>query len=308
MARCMFTMRELAKSQRIQQLIFKFIGTISQWSGRQARSATSFRGIVSTNRRNHADSSPTKNHPLLDYEAWSDFQTAVLCLTLIESAMLQPFFLPQPNSPESPSLESLIQHLHLQPHPEGGHFVETDRDPLRVSNPFKGQTIVPSDPDSTRSASTTIYYLLTPSNPKGVFHTNKGRTVHTLHKGRGCYVVIHPPNESVNGQKARLETFIVGHDVHSGERLQWIVEGGNYKASFLLPDTDDGSESEGLLISEVSNASDLRSVDCEAVRYEKIFVDTSFVRLWFPASNSRTMTSCPQGSSMICCRIAMLRS
>lgn len=48
----------------------------------------------------------------------------------------------------------------------------------------------------------------------------------------------------------RVESFIVGHDVAKGERLQWIVEGGKYKASFLLPDVEGGETSEGLLISE----------------------------------------------------------
>lgn len=41
----------------------------------------------------------------------------------------------------------------------------------------------------------------------------------------------------------------MGQDVEKGERLQWVVEGGKYKASFLLPDVVGGS-SEGLLISE----------------------------------------------------------
>lgn len=85
--------------------------------------------------------------------------------------------------------------------------------------------------------------------------------MHTLHKGRGRYVLIH--------EEGRVETFIVGHDILNGERLQWIVEGGVWKASFLLPDvnvdasedsgregsgqgeeTGEGEGSEGLLISE----------------------------------------------------------
>lgn len=43
---------------------------------------------------------------------------------------------------------------------------------------------------------------------------------------------------------------MVGPNVKKGERLQWIVEGGKFKASFLLPDVDGGDGSEGLLISE----------------------------------------------------------
>jgi predicted cupin superfamily sugar epimerase len=56
--------------------------------------------------------------------------------------------------------------------------------------------------------------------------------------------------------KARVETFVVGGDVIGGEKLQWIVEGGKYKASFLLEDkTEDGGwknkgEGTGCLISE----------------------------------------------------------
>jgi len=42
----------------------------------------------------------------------------------------------------------------------------------------------------------------------------------------------------------------VGPNVAKGEKLQWIVEGGKYKASFLLPDEDSGKESQGLLITE----------------------------------------------------------
>lgn len=76
--------------------------------------------------------------------------------------------------------------------------------------------------------------------------------MHTLHRGRGRYVIIHE-DERKEGEKARVETFVVGLDIHGGERVQWLVEGGKYKASFLMPDEHGGSESEGLLISEVSN-------------------------------------------------------
>jgi hypothetical protein len=45
-----------------------------------------------------------------------------------------------PNKPsletESSQSRALITHLNLQPHIEGGYFVETDRDTRRVTNPF----------------------------------------------------------------------------------------------------------------------------------------------------------------------------
>ncbi len=138
---------------------------------------------------------------------------------------LVPSFTPADGHEESSTTQSIIDILHLLPHPEGGYFVETDRDPLRVPNPFA------SDPDATlvesRSASTTIYYYLTPKTPLGHFHRNKARTVHTLHKGRGRYVLIHA-DEVAEGSIARVETFVVGQDIAKGERLQWIVEGGKY--------------------------------------------------------------------------------
>lgn len=80
--------------------------------------------------------------------------------------------------------------------------------------------------------------------------------MHTLHRGRGRYVVIHADEDDNVSDPCplstgkRIETFVVGPRVDRGERLQWIVEGGKYKASFLLPDDEEGNTSEGLLISE----------------------------------------------------------
>jgi predicted cupin superfamily sugar epimerase len=168
---------------------------------------------------------------------------------------LKPSFTSNPDAKESPYLQEIITSLNLEPHIEGGFFVETDRAPDTVPSPF------PVEPSSTselapkrpgfdpavRNSSTTIYYLLTPNGPQGGFHRNKGRTVHTLHRGRGRYVLIHADEP---GKEKRIETFVVGPNVANGEKLQWIVEGGKYKASFLLPDGDSGKESQGLLISE----------------------------------------------------------
>jgi len=169
---------------------------------------------------------------------------------------LRPSFTPSPNAIEPRKLQELITRLGLQPHIEGGYFAETDRAPDLVPSPFGSDAVstttnlVPQRPGfqpNLRNSSTTIFYLLTPNGPQGGFHKNKGRTVHTLHRGRGRYVIIHADE---NRAEKRIETFVVGQDVEKGERLQWIVEGGKYKASYLLPDDEEGTESEGLLISE----------------------------------------------------------
>jgi predicted cupin superfamily sugar epimerase len=165
---------------------------------------------------------------------------------------------------ESERVQKLIQTLGMQEHIEGGYFVETDRDERRVPNPFltsssnevqaSGSAHEESkgNQDPTRSASTSIFYLVTPKVPIGHFHRNKGRTVHTLHEGRGRYVLIHPPKDiDPYGEEGRedgnwrIETFVVGRDVAKGEKLQWIVGGGIWKASFLLGRTDGGGECGG---------------------------------------------------------------
>jgi len=163
------------------------------------------------------------------------------------------------------------------PASNNGPPAHTSQDPM-ATGPSGAGKIDSSADDSTRNASTTIHYMLTPSMQMGHFHRNKGRTIHTLHKGRGRYVLIHAdevlssydddsnlpaaghgqtaklnPNTDERARvrsKARVETFVVGTDIEKGERVQWIVEGGKYKASFILPCRDAQGRKEPLLISE----------------------------------------------------------
>lgn len=176
---------------------------------------------------------------------------------------LKPSFAAEPDGRETEEMETLIKGLGLMKHIEGGYFAEIDRNPLIIPNPFlpepgsvvKEEGLVPgrtalkprSGDDSTRNASTSIYYLVTPTTPTGHFHRNKGRTVHTLIRGRGTYVLIHADEEGDANGKKRVERFVVGRDVAKGERMVWIVEGGKYKATFLME-----GDGDGLLISEVS--------------------------------------------------------
>ncbi|KAF2269691.1 hypothetical protein CC78DRAFT_508237 [Lojkania enalia] len=173
---------------------------------------------------------------------------------------LKPTYTPatDPNAQESAATSALISALGLQKHIEGGYFAEIDRNPLLIPNPFQethaeqeepGRTALAprSGNDTLRNASTSIYYLLTPLSPLGAFHRNKARTVHTLIRGRGRYVIIHADEE---GGKKRVETFVVGKRVERGERAVWVVEGGKFKGTCLLE--GDADEEGGLLISEAS--------------------------------------------------------
>ncbi|KAM0418850.1 hypothetical protein ACHAPT_012215 [Fusarium lateritium] len=168
---------------------------------------------------------------------------------------LKPSFTSSPE-PETPRTNTLIRALSLIPHMEGGYFQQTDEDPTTIPSTYPSealsvQTTALAGPPregfdiNTRRLSTTIFYLLTPCRPQGNFHRNRSRVIHTLHRGRGRYVLIHPDG--------RVETFIVGHAVEKGERIQWIVEGNVWKASYLLPSKATAGETqhgEGLLISE----------------------------------------------------------
>lgn len=178
----------------------------------------------------------------------------------IPVSQIKPTYDPHNHQPSynSPSLNTLIQTLHLHPHPEGGYFTETDRHPP-PSNLENEKNPQENDP-SLRAASSTIFYLLTPNAPLGSFHRHQGRTIHTWHRGRGRYVIIHADEATCShegsekfkrGERELLESFVVGPDVARGERLQWVVGAGKYKASYLLPDISTQGGSEGLLISEV---------------------------------------------------------
>jgi predicted cupin superfamily sugar epimerase len=163
---------------------------------------------------------------------------------------LTPTFHPS-QSPEPPQIQSLVDHLSLIPHIEGGYFAETDRDPTTIPNPFSPTTVAsevtlslledheshktPGFDPSKRNLSTSIHFLITPKTPTAHFCRSRARAVHTLHKGRGRYVMVHE-----NGE---VESYVVGLDVEKGERVQWIVEGGVWKGSYLLSDDeDDGGE------------------------------------------------------------------
>ncbi|KAI0659075.1 RmlC-like cupin domain-containing protein [Cubamyces menziesii] len=116
----------------------------------------------------------------------------------------------------------LKKELRLIRHPEGGYFAETDRQTEQVPSPFANGAL--------RSIATTIYYLLAPDEPNGVFHMNKSATMHVLHQGRAEYTLITP------GSPPKIEKKIMGPNIHAGELLQLLVPTGVWKMSRLLPE------------------------------------------------------------------------
>lgn len=173
----------------------------------------------------------------------------------LDLSTIKPIHSPS-DKPECPRTMTLIRALSLSEHMEGGYFAQTDSAPTTMASPYpkdvlSSETVALAGPTrpgfdaSVRRLSTTIFYLLSARRPQGMFHRNRSRVIHTLHRGRGRYVLIH-----LDG---RVETFIVGQSVELGERLQWVVEGNVWKASYLLSTKgpmEDADPNDCLLISE----------------------------------------------------------
>ncbi|KAJ6571836.1 RmlC-like cupin domain-containing protein [Mycena capillaripes] len=143
--------------------------------------------------------------------------------------------------PDSPTLNPLVEQLGLSKHPEGGYFLETDRQSDEVPSPFSGGIL--------RSLATSIFYFLDHDSPNGVFHMNKSVTYHVLHQGRVEYILITP------GSPATIQKKIMG--TGPNETRQLIVGTGVWKMSRILPEdlmqakTVEDKRKLGCLITEV---------------------------------------------------------
>jgi len=154
---------------------------------------------------------------------------------------------------ESTTSKNLISLQKLETHPEGGYFILKDVSPLTIPNPFKN----PSLPDlpSTKPISSSIHYLLTPHSAKGHWHRNRSTIYHAQHCGSARYLIIHA-SEWEPGKHARIESVVLGPNVDKGEVMQLVVQGGTYKASYLIDAGTDvvngkATEGAGCLITEV---------------------------------------------------------
>ena len=98
-------------------------------------------------------------------------------------------------------VDQIIDLLKMQPHPEGGFYVETFRDEITDA--------------SGRAASTLIYFLL----PEGITSRwHKVDAVETWHYYAGA-----PLELSISTDSETLETLTLGLDLAKGERPQGIV-------------------------------------------------------------------------------------
>jgi uncharacterized protein len=111
------------------------------------------------------------------------------------------------------SAAAIMRLLDLKPHPEGGHFRETFRDPRMV--------------EGARAASTAAYYLLARGERS---HWHKVDAVEVWHYHAGAPLKL----EIARDAGGPVECLTLGADLAAGERPQAIVPADAWQAAQTL--------------------------------------------------------------------------
>lgn len=117
------------------------------------------------------------------------------------------------NVPLGPVAKEIVERLGLKPHPEGGHFAETFRSPLRVKLADGRE----------RAAGTAIHFLLGEGEFSALHRVASDETWHHYSGAPVDLLLIHPDGRS--------ESLRLGSDMATGERPQIIVPAGIWQAA-----------------------------------------------------------------------------
>jgi len=109
--------------------------------------------------------------------------------------------------------DEIIALLGLAPHPEGGHFVETFRDPATLAG-------------SDRAISTAIYFLLR-EGPGSHWHTVDAIETWHWYAGAPVELGLAPPDSPPR-------TFVLGSDLRAGQRPQAVVPHNHWQKARSL--------------------------------------------------------------------------
>ena len=109
----------------------------------------------------------------------------------------------------------IIRLLDLKPHPEGGHYCQTFRDPRTI--------------DGTRAASTAIYFLLARGERS---HWHRVDAVEVWHYHAGAPLAL----EIAATAKGPVQRITLGGDLAAGERPQAVVPAQAWQAAQSLGD------------------------------------------------------------------------
>lgn len=108
------------------------------------------------------------------------------------------------------SADKVIRLLGLEPHPEGGHFAETYRDPVTNSG--------------DRAAGSAIYYLLREGENSAWHRVLDAAEIWHWYAGAPLTLSLAPPNGM-----SKIKT--LGPDLQGGERPQIIVPMGHWQSA-----------------------------------------------------------------------------
>lgn len=120
------------------------------------------------------------------------------------------------------TIQDVTKMLKLEPHPEGGFFAPT----------FTDENTVAYNDMPSRSASTTIYFLLTPSSFS---------QIHRLDAAEGWHHYAGLPIEVVELHESGPKVTRLGKDLARGERPQYIVKENTWFGS-VMADTEKGQD------------------------------------------------------------------
>jgi len=118
----------------------------------------------------------------------------------------------------------IIRLLDLKPHPEGGHYRQTFRDPLTYPPPQAGEGKM----GAARAASTAIYFLLARGERS---HWHRVDAVEIWHWHAGAPLALEIA--AAPGQRERI---MLSNDLAAGERPQGIVPAHAWQAARSLGD------------------------------------------------------------------------
>jgi uncharacterized protein len=115
-----------------------------------------------------------------------------------------------------------IKKLQLTQHPEGGFYRETYRSDLAINFPTKREHRSQSDRVSSRSISSTIYYLLE-GGQKSMFHRMKNSD-EIWHFYKGSSLTLYVINKITRG----ISELKLGTEPEKGELFQILIKRGSW--------------------------------------------------------------------------------
>jgi len=116
------------------------------------------------------------------------------------------------------SVEALVKHLGLLPHPEGGFYKETYRAEGTIS-----RSALPAEFGGDRNYATAIYFLIEKNNFSALHKIKSDETWH-FYAGDALEVI------EIN-EEGQLRSTLLGSDLAAGETFQYTVKANTWFGS-----------------------------------------------------------------------------